>query len=334
MKANVFLTLLLLCTLSPKAGDMKKPCFIMGACDTASLVFVGDIMMHAKQLEYDYRSFLEPINDYLKTADLTIANLEFTLAGPPYSGYPCFSAPDGFVRSLVLDSGIDIFLTANNHILDKGSKGFIRTLAQYNALCDSLGISYTGSGLSDSDFVALNPLIIKRNNITFALLNFTYGTNFDSSTNIKKISYPAVFRRDSVALKAAIQRAKDAQADIIIALPHWGTEYVLTHNDTQSEWARWLADQGVHLIVGSHPHVVQDCETITSNDHEVPVFYSLGNLVSNMKTTDTRKGLIVKITYLRDRFTGAITQLSPELRYTWCKLPTPESNNFSVSFMP
>lgn len=294
----------------PKAQD------ITWLSDTVSIVFAGDIMMHAKQLDYDYTSFLNPISDYLSSADLTVANFEFTLAGEPYSGYPRFCSPDEFAQSLVNKNGVDVILTANNHILDKGSKGFSRTLTKYS----ELNAYYTGSGFEDN-FESINPLIISRKGIKFAFINFTYGTNLGSDT-----LYPKVFRNRKSDILAAIQRAQDA--DFIIALPHWGIEYELTHSEAQEELASWLISQGVDLIIGSHPHVVQDIGTIDG----VTVVYSLGNLVSNMTTKDTRKGLVVKFTFKNDYTTGLKTIESYETHHTWCKLPLNKDDNFQVVF--
>ena len=107
-------------------------------------------MMHSRQLQYDHSLFLKDLAPLLSEADLAIANAEFTLAGPPYTGYPAFSAPDGYLQS-ILDAGVDVLLTANNHILDKGSAGLERTLKQYT--------DFTGSGLDEAQFRRNNPLI-------------------------------------------------------------------------------------------------------------------------------------------------------------------------------
>ena len=100
-------------------------------------------MMHTRQLQYDHSHFLDDLRPLLSEADLSIANAEFTLAGPPYTGYPAFSAPDTYLSS-ILDAGVDVLLTANNHILDKGPKGLERTLKQYGV--------FTGSGLDEEQY--------------------------------------------------------------------------------------------------------------------------------------------------------------------------------------
>ena len=120
--------------------------------DTATILVMGDVMMHRDQISnaarpdgtYDFSTYLANIKPLIEDADLAIANMEFTLAGKPYSGYPAFSAPDGYA-AYVKDLGVDVFLTANNHIADKGERGLRRTLQIY----DSLRIRHTGTGLDE-----------------------------------------------------------------------------------------------------------------------------------------------------------------------------------------
>ena len=114
-----------------------------------------------------------------------------------------------------------------------------------------------------------------------------------------------------------MERARERGADFIIALPHWGPEYVTTHSKNQEEWAEWLVGQGIDAIVGSHPHVVQD----SSHIQGVPVIYSVGNAVSNMSKRDTRLELAVRIRFVKKRFTNETKMLEPELIPLWCSLP-------------
>ena len=108
-------------------------------CDTISMVFIGDVMMHTKQLSYDHSGFLSEIAPLLSDADVAVAGMEFTLAGKPYTGYPAFSAPDSYLQS-IKDAGVDVLLAANNHILDKGAAGLERTLGIYE------GEQFAGAG--------------------------------------------------------------------------------------------------------------------------------------------------------------------------------------------
>ena len=276
--------------------------------DTVKMVVIGDVMMHSRQMLYPMETFLEDLSPLLRGADISLANMEFSLGGKPYSGYPAFSAPDHYA-SYVRDSlGVDVFLTANNHILDRGSKGLERTLGIY----DSLQVRHCGSYRSKEEKDATFPLIISAKGIRIALINFTYGTNAAQSGE-----YPGVCRMDEVQVKAAIQRAKDRGADFIVALPHWGTEYSLTHSNTQQQWARMLISQGCDAVIGSHPHVVQDTTHIDSRS----VIYSLGNAVSNMSAPNTRLGLAVELCFIKDSFLGDKSVSEPQLHFLWCTLP-------------
>ncbi|MCR4859900.1 MAG: CapA family protein [Bacteroidales bacterium] len=280
--------------------------------DTVKIVIIGDVMMHRKQLDYDYHPFLARIAPVLREADVAVANMEFPLGGKPYSGYPAFSTPDPYAWYAADDCGIDVFLTANNHILDRSEAGLLRTLQVYDRIRDSLGVLQTGTARNPREKEETYPLVLLRKGIRIALVNFTYGTNIGSAAR-----WPAVSRMDRKEVGEAVRSARDQGADFVIALPHWGTEYRLRHDDTQEEWARWLVDQGVDAVVGAHPHVVQD----TTHIRQVPVIYSLGNAVSNMSATNTRLGLMAVLRFVNDPAGGRKRMLEPELRFTWCTLP-------------
>lgn len=287
--------------------------------DTLSVCLLGDVMMHSRQMEYNCTSFLEDLEPRIRKADISIANMEFTLAGKPYTGYPCFSAPDEYA-SYIASLGTDVFLTANNHILDKGKKGMARTLDIYRSMSDSA--LFAGSGADPEELASNTPLIIFRKGIRLALINFTYGTNTPSGKGWPKVMY---MNRDD--LSEAIKRARQAGADFIIAIPHWGIEYTSVHSAEQEQWAEWLAGQGVSAIVGHHPHVVQDYGT-TKNG--TPVFYSLGNAVSNMSAKGTRLGLVVTLRFSNDILTGRKQMLDAELTPVWCTLPGKLINGYKT----
>ena len=271
-------------------------------------------MMHSRQMEYDHSLFLSGIEHGLKSADLCIANAEFTLAGRPYTGYPAFSAPDSYLQS-ILDAGTDVLLTANNHILDKGDRGLERTLRQY-AL-------FTGSGLDEEQYYRINPLILRVGGVKLALVNFTYGTNASSAS-----PYPKVSRMNEAEIRRQMKRARE-NADVVIALPHWGDEYVLSHNDSQEAWAHRLVEWGADAVVGAHPHVVQDTTHISG----VPVIYSLGNAVSNMSAENTRLELAAVLRIEHKRVSGSCRVLEPELRFMWCTLPGKLGDGYRTIFV-
>lgn len=291
--------------------------------DTVSILFLGDMMMHSKQLEYDCRTFLSGIETSIKEADVAVANMEFTLAGEPYSGYPAFSAPDSYAEYMA-DCGIDVFLTANNHILDKGIRGLRRTLSIYDCMEESHDIRYTGCAGDATRDSLYSPLIILRHGIKLALINFTYGTNIgDKESDWPKVNY---MKRNEI--DAAFRRAHERGADFIIALPHWGTEYQLSHSVVQQEWAQWLVAQGASAVIGAHPHVVQDSTHIDG----VPVIYSLGNVVSNMSAINTRLELAVRIKFI-NHIDGRKEMCEPELMFMWCTLPGMLTDNYMTIFV-
>lgn len=306
--------------------------------DTVSFVFLGDIMLHSAQIanasekftgpdrsdttghySFDFSQYFSDIQEYISAADLAVANMEFTLGGPPFTGYPAFSAPDGYARYMA-ECGIDVFLTANNHILDKGAQGAVRTLNVYTGLKEEFGTRYTGTGTGPVEFSETNPLIVDIGGLKAALVNFTYGTNAYVHEE-----YPRVNRTDKGQLLRQFRKAEESRADIIIALPHWGEEYSLLHSAHQYLMAEWLAENGADIIIGTHPHVVQDSTVITVrrgqfSGKKVPVIFSLGNAISNMSARDTQTGLLAKVCAVK-HLNGKVEIFPIEFTYLWCSLP-------------
>ena len=297
--------------------DIPFPKSFLPKPDTVTVSFIGDIMMHAGQLGYDSDGFLSELGPITRDPDISVANLEFALAGKPYTGYPSFSAPDQYAYNIA-GRGVDVFLTANNHILDKGRRGLRRTLNVYDAMRDSLGIQYTGCAANPSADSLLNPLIVVGKGIRIALVNFTYDNNFKPYDG-----WPVIRMMEREGVGQMFSRAKERGADFIVVLPHWGDEFKLRHSREQQEWAEWLVEQGADLIVGTHPHVVQD----TSHVCGVPVIYSLGNAVSNMSKENTRLELAVRARFVHHP-DGAKEMLEPELTFLWCCLPGTLRDNY------
>ncbi len=297
--------------------DIPFPKPFKAAPDTVSVTFIGDLMMHEAQLKYDCDGFLSELGSVTRDADISVANLEFTLAGKPYTGYPSFSTPDEYAYSIA-GHGVDVFLTANNHILDKGRRGLVRTLQVYDSMREDHGIQYTGCASDPVSDTLLNPLIVVGKGVRIALVNFTYDTNFQPQPE-----WPRIRSMEKADVKEMIDRAKRRGADFIVALPHWGTEFRLRHDRDQAKWAEWLAGQGIDLIVGAHPHVVQD----TSHVNGVPVIYSMGNAVSNMSKENTRLELAVRSRFVNHP-DGHKEMLEPELVFLWCCLPGTLRDNY------
>ena len=309
-----------------KCQEIRNP--FCHPTDTINVVFTGDMMMHSAQIinarnaenQFDFSECFSKTRHLIQEADIAVANMEFTLAGEPYTGYPCFSAPDSFAEATA-ECGVDVFLTANNHILDKGRKGAERTLGIYSDMEKGKGIRHAGSAVSPEDDSLRFPLKILAKGIRLALINFTYGTNI----RIRE-AFPKVHLADTAEIAAAIRRAKDTGADFIIALPHWGNEYALRHSERQGKLARWLADNGCDAVIGTHPHVIQDMETLSvhrkdgSGECKVPVIYSLGNFISNMSAPNTQVGMIATLSFTKD-WLGDCDMLEPRLTLIWCSRP-------------
>lgn len=296
--------------------------------DTVKICILGDIMMHGKQIDnthrgdskYDFTSFFNLIEDDIKSADLAIGNMEFTLGGKPYTGYPSFSAPDGF-ETYLAECGFDVFLAANNHIFDKGAKGAERTLEKYRLLHQTHGTWFTGLAGNEDELEQTTPLLLLLKGIKIALINCTYGTNQGTGKNWPSTNYI----KDEQRLKRAFDKSHEKGVDFIIALPHWGNEYTLRHSTDQEKLAKWMINEGADVIIGSHPHVIQDSQEIDS----VTVAYSLGNAVSNMSATNTQLEMMAIVKIVRYS-NGDIEMLPPTFKYLWCSLPGGYNNSYTV----
>lgn len=267
------------------------------------LLFAGDAMMHQAQLDkaseiaagkgYDFSECYRMIAPEIQAADYAVVNLEVPLGGgPKYSGYPCFSAPDSYAEELK-KAGFDLFLTANNHCLDRGDRGAKRTIAYL----DSVGYDHIGTYQSEQQRRERVPFIKSVNGIRIGFLNYTYGTN---GIEAREGTEVALIDRNQIADE--IRRTRQAGAEIVCVAIHWGVEYVLIQNRNQEDLAKFLVDQGADLIIGGHPHVVQPMKVVRNEKEgkDVLVVYSLGNFISNMKTADTRGGALLYVTLDRD----------------------------------
>ena len=268
-----------------------------------SLLFMGDIMGHVPQIEgaydietkqYNYMPVFDKIKHKFTQVDFAIANLEVTLAGEPYTGYPQFSSPDALAVAC-RDSGIDVLVTANNHTCDRGKKGIIRTLD----VLDSLKIAHTGTFRNKAEFEKDNLLVLSKNGISVGILNYTYGTNG------LPVPEPTIVNKINLNLmKQDIEKAKKVNLDKLIVVIHWGIEYQQKQNKKQEEVAQFLFDNGVDIIIGSHPHVLQPMYYYpqTGLHKEQMVVYSLGNFVSNQRKSSTDGGAMVELTLFKDAY--------------------------------
>lgn len=304
----------------PTANNTKPE---IASSDTSeiTLLFIGDIMQHKPQIDaawdqdaktYNYDHCFQYVKEVYDVADIVIANLEFTFGGTPYSGYPQFSAPDA-MGVAIKNAGIDILVTANNHTVDRGKNGIIRTLH----VIDSLGIPRTGSFLNEEDKKQHHPLIIEQNGFKLALLNYSYGTNGIP------IPQPTIVNLiDTAVIVRDIKQAKLHNPDEIIVFYHWGNEYERMQNKEQTQLAELCFKNGARVVIGSHPHVIQPAQHFLYPDStgcHVGVVYSLGNYVSNQRQQYRDGGMM---TFVKLRKCGDFVEIA-QMAYilTWVYTP-------------
>ena len=272
---------------------------------------IGDIMCHNSQYVdafdgniYNFSYVFEDIKDYISSADISIGNLETTFEKKKkgYSNYPRFNTPEQLATNLK-DLGIDVLSTANNHSMDTNYDGIVSTL---NYL-DEAGIAHTGTSRSTEE---QNTILIKDvNGIKIAFLAFTYGTN---GIPVKsEYSYSVNLISDDFILEQ-LNIAKEQNPDLICVNMHWGVEYQNKQNSEQERLANLLFTNGVDIILGSHPHVLQPMEkkTITLEDGSTKdcfVIYSLGNFMSGQTKERTRNSVILNIELVKNGKTDETT---------------------------
>ena len=237
---------------------------------------------------YDYKPCFQYLRPYLQGADVVIGNLEVTFAGEPFKGYPAFSSPDELADALKW-AGFDILVNANNHALDRGNKGVVRTIEVLN----QRGMVQTGTFPDADARTRYYPLIVEKNGIRLALLNYTYGTN-----GIRDRSPAIVNRIDTARIREDLNKAKTARPDFILATLHWGNEYELTESPAQQQLAAFLFSLGVDAVLGSHPHVVQPIRGGSAGNL---VAYSVGNLISNQRSRYRDGGIVFELSLSKYR---------------------------------
>ena len=261
-----------------------------------SLLFMGDIMGHGPQIksawqenkkQYEYSEVFNPLEDIISSVDFAIGNLEVTLAGKPFKGYPQFSSPDELAVACK-NSGMDVLVTANNHSCDRKNKGIVRTLD----VLDSLKILHTGTFKDVNKRERNNLLVLSKEGIKVGLLNYTYGTNglpFSDPVYVNLV--------DSVLIKKDVINAKNKDLDKLIVFVHWGYEYKDFPNSYQKKYNLFFQGLGVDVVIGSHPHVIQPMVYSKENNHEFLTVFSLGNFVSNQRADRKDGGAMFRLSF-------------------------------------
>ncbi len=235
---------------------------------------------------YDFSSQFKFVKDILNAYDIAIANLETTFSDT-ISGYPHFSAPDTLAYFLK-QAGFDVLCIANNHIGDFRTSGIKRTIKTV----EKAGLFRTGAFLNNADKQSHNPIIFRKGNLKVALLNYTYGINEGYFPNVNII--------DTNMIKKDIEKAQKL-ADAIIIFFHWGEEYSMEPTEQQKAVAQCCFKNGVNVVVGTHPHVIQPAKFFTINGKRVLLAYSVGNFVSNYYRTNSDGGLMLAFQIIKNK---------------------------------
>lgn len=274
--------------------------------DTLTILAVGDIMAHKHNLQsaydnktktYDFKGKFDYVKSYISEVDLAIANLETVTAGEKaqYTSFPLFNTPDSIVEALAY-AGFDVLSTANNHCLDRGRDGLLRTID----IIKKNNMLHTGTAAETGTRYAT----IDVKEFKISILAYSYGFN----GNIVKLNNDEqnymVNSIDEKRIRQDITSAKDNGADIIIVCMHWGLEYHRKASNQQRNLAFKLYEWGADLIFGSHPHVIQETEMFHTQNRIGYAIYSMGNFLSNFRREDqgermnkeyTEDGVMVKV---------------------------------------
>lgn len=273
-----------------------------------SLVATGDILMHNTQIwggrqpdgSYNFDSFFSPVEHLIKAGDYASTNFEAPMAGPDsgYTGYPLFNSPDA-IADTFKKTGFDLLVTANNHILDRGHKGALRTLeVLQNASLDTTGCF--------SSLEAQNsPLIKTIRGVKVGYLAYTYGINGiplpKNAPFLVNIMDPDKVIADIYTLRPNV--------DVLILVLHWGEEYRQQPTTQQKELAQKFLEAGADVILGSHPHVIEPMEIKKINGKNKFVIYSMGNFISAQNGLERNIGLVLNLEFRKD-FDLKVTKLT------------------------
>lgn len=269
---------------------------------SVSLIAVGDNLIHNSVYEdayvgngeYDFTPMYEDIKPYVQAADIAVINQESPLGTGPASGYPCFNTPQACGDALI-DAGFDVISHANNHAMDSGADAIYDTLDYWDSHADD-GVIRIGIARDAKDRAKIRYL--ERNGMKIAFLAYTYDLNGYSlpSDNPDLVS---LIDKDTIAKEIAAAKKK---CDAVVVMMHWGVEYELEENEEQDDLAKFLTENGATLIIGGHPHVVEPCEWVESdNGNRAFCIYSTGNFISAQDTAARIVEGMLQVTLTRQK---------------------------------
>ena len=271
---------------------------------SAKLVAVGDNLMHrsctlsAKNADgtYDFTKHFENMADIFKAADLAVISQDTVLGGIELGAT---STETGIFNTAVeladgmADAGINVVLAANNHIMDEGSAGLNTMMSYFSTKYPNITLLGVNNSREDTD----EPVYVETNNIKIAMINYSYGSN--QTADLDASPY-LLNQYDEDWLSDILKQARE-EADFIIAFPFWGEQNSMDYTQEQERQAQFLADNGVDLIIGSYPHVVEPVKWITAeNGDRTLVYYSLGNFQSIQNTVENMLGGQANITISKE----------------------------------
>ncbi|WP_100011722.1 CapA family protein [Lentibacillus sediminis] len=261
-----------------------------------TLTAVGDILIHDRVYNdaavkdgYDFLPMLERVRPFLNNTTITVANQETMIGGEEIglSSYPSFNSPLEVGHALK-DVGVDVVTIANNHTLDRGEPAIQQAIRNWEAM----DMMYTGAFKNEKDSETLR-IYQTDVGISVAFLAYTYGTNGIPVPDGKDYLVNLI---DKEAMAQEITKAKD-EADVVVLSLHFGDEYEPMPNDRQKNLAQFAADQGVDVVLGHHPHVLQPLEWVEGkNGNKSFVAYSLGNFLSGQDEFYNQIGGVLKLT--------------------------------------
>ncbi len=270
---------------------------------TIDIMMIGDMLMHMPAINsgkksdgsYNYDHLFKNISKDIAAADISIVNQETILGGTELglSAYPCFNSPHELGDAEV-KAGFNIILHATNHAMDKGTNGIDKCLQFWRTSHPNTAVL----GIYDNeDDYKNNIYVYEKDGFKVAILNYTYGTN---GINPPADKYYYVNKLDTDKITADVAKAKEL-ADMVVVCPHWGTEYVYSPDASVVKWTNLFLELGVNVVLGTHPHVMENVEVLTGNDgHQMLVYYSLGNFVSNQNQMPRMVGGMAKVRLVKD----------------------------------
>lgn len=285
---------------------------------TASVIAVGDNLYHGTLIqsgqyetgEWNYDHIYANVLDEIQGADIAMIDQETVLTNDhnAVSSYPSFATPTE-VGDAIIKAGFDVIEAATNHIDDYGYDFMKQTFDFWKNNYPDVPVLGIHETQEDADSIKT----LEVNGIKIAFLDYTYGTNNSGAGEGKEYMID-IFDKNKVA--ASIAKAKEV-SDCIVFVAHWGTEGEFMPTEYEKQWAAFLMQQGVNVVIGGHPHVLQPYGRMSDDQgHEMVIFYSLGNFVSTQQNFEELLGGMAQFTIEKTVLKGTTTVriLTPDVK--------------------